>query len=152
MFISSATITENYTTYWEKVKSTVITGPPAEYVVRGVSAESFQVSLTGQTLSNSRYLVSHYRRSCLLLAWFPVLSTQEGGITFLANTCSTHRERCRRWFIFQTREFRPQLVPFRWGSVVPRKMGSKQTVKHQPVGKVGSLQKDDRKENYSFSP
>ena len=94
MFISSATITENYTTYWEKVKSTVITGPPAEYVVRGVSAESFQVSLTGQTLSNSRYLVSHYRRSCLLLAWFPVLSTQEGGITFLANTCSTHRESC----------------------------------------------------------
>ena len=52
MFISSATITENYTTYWEKVKSTVITGPPAEYVVRGVSTESFQVSLTGQTLSN----------------------------------------------------------------------------------------------------
>ena len=44
MFISSATITENYTTYWEKVKSTVITGPPAEYVVRGVSTESFQVS------------------------------------------------------------------------------------------------------------
>lgn len=42
-----ATITENYTTYWEKVKSTVITGPPAEYVVRGVSTESFQIDKTG---------------------------------------------------------------------------------------------------------
>lgn len=52
MFISSATIIENYTTHWEKVKSTVIIGPPAEYVVRGVSTESFQVSLTGQSRSN----------------------------------------------------------------------------------------------------
>lgn len=52
MYIYSATIIENYKTYWEKVTSTVITGPPAEYVVRGGSTESFQVSLTGQALSN----------------------------------------------------------------------------------------------------
>ncbi|CAH3195825.1 unnamed protein product, partial [Porites evermanni] len=50
-----ATITENYTTYWEKVKSTVITGPPAEYVVRGVSTESFQINKDGCGKTKSCY-------------------------------------------------------------------------------------------------
>ena len=32
------------------------------------------------------------------------------------------------------------------------KVGSIQTAKHQPLAKVGSLQKSDRKDDYIFSP
>lgn len=92
MFISSATITENYTTYWEKVKSTVITGPPAEYVVRGVSTESFQVSLTGQTLQINDTLYHIIDDHVCFWRGFQFCLRKTGGITFLANTCSTHRE------------------------------------------------------------
>ncbi|XP_067027448.1 ferric-chelate reductase 1-like isoform X3 [Acropora muricata] len=41
------TIVESYHTYWVKVTSPVVTGPPAESVTRGSTGESFQIEKTG---------------------------------------------------------------------------------------------------------
>ncbi|KAL9950259.1 hypothetical protein ACROYT_G042734 [Oculina patagonica] len=42
-----ATIVENYNTFWTKVESSVVAGPPAEDVTRGAPTESFQIDKTG---------------------------------------------------------------------------------------------------------
>ncbi|KAJ7370789.1 DOMON domain-containing protein frrs1L [Desmophyllum pertusum] len=42
-----ATIVHKYDTYWTNVASSVVTGPPAENVTRGVTTESFQIDKTG---------------------------------------------------------------------------------------------------------
>lgn len=42
-----ATIVENFTTFWRKIESPVVTGPPAENVTRGVASQSFQIDKTG---------------------------------------------------------------------------------------------------------
>ncbi|XP_073228164.1 putative ferric-chelate reductase 1 [Porites lutea] len=40
-----ATIVEKFDTFWRKIESSVVTGPPAENVTRGEASQSFQVSL-----------------------------------------------------------------------------------------------------------
>ncbi|XP_058951957.2 ferric-chelate reductase 1-like [Pocillopora verrucosa] len=42
-----ATIVQNYSTFWEKVTSPVVHGPPVENVTRGTSTESFQIDKKG---------------------------------------------------------------------------------------------------------
>ncbi|XP_027049152.1 uncharacterized protein LOC113676667 [Pocillopora damicornis] len=42
-----ATIVQNYSTFWEKVTSPVVHGPPVENVTRGTSMESFQIDKKG---------------------------------------------------------------------------------------------------------
>ncbi|KAJ7370790.1 DOMON domain-containing protein frrs1L [Desmophyllum pertusum] len=42
-----ATIVHKYETFWTNVSSSVVTGPPAENVTRGVTTENFQINKTG---------------------------------------------------------------------------------------------------------
>ncbi|CAH3172489.1 unnamed protein product [Porites evermanni] len=42
-----ATIVEKFDTFWRKIESSVVTGPPAENVTRGEASQSFQIDKTG---------------------------------------------------------------------------------------------------------
>ena len=56
--IYRATIVHNYSTFWTKLPSSVVAGPPAEEVTRGATTGSFQVSLSKWDPSNRHVRIS----------------------------------------------------------------------------------------------